>query len=72
MGFFDSVIDFFTSIWTFITNFVQSLITAILLLSQSISLTTYLTAYVFPLLGSCIIAVAAVAAIKLIVGWGNQ
>lgn len=72
LNFFGSIVDFFQSIWSFLTNLVSSLLTALTLLQQLPLFTTSLLGLVPGVLGSCIAVVVAIGIVKLIVGWGNQ
>lgn len=68
LDFFQYIANFFTVITHFITNAIQSLISFFLVVSQSVTFSTSISVYTFPLLTSCVLAVLFVSVLKLIIG----
>lgn len=71
-NFFRSITDFFTSVWSLISNFCVSMFQALLLVAEVPSSAFRLIPFVPAVIGSSIAIVVAVGAVKLILGWGNQ
>lgn len=71
-NFFDTIVDFFDTIWQFITNFITGLINAIVIVTQATSIPLQLLVYVPSFIFTSITIVLAIGVVKLIVGWGNQ
>lgn len=72
LDFFDSVINFFDLIWQFLSNMISGIITLLRLLISMMGIPGKLLPLVPGVIGSCIIAVAAIGVAKLIAGWGNK
>lgn len=72
MNFFDSVINFFELLWDFITNLISGILTLLQILVGAVTIPPMLIPLVPGVIGSCIIAVAAIGVAKLIAGWGNK
>lgn len=72
MGVLESILSFISTIGTFISNMVLSLIQALQMVANSATVPVVAAGWVSPLIGSCITIVGAIAVIKLIVGWGNS
>lgn len=72
VNFFRSVSDFFTSIWSLISNFCSSMFQAIQIITEIPSSAFRLIPFVPAVIGSCITIVVAVGVIKLVLGWGNS
>lgn len=66
--FFDIIVDFFQRIFSFISNIVLALGTALTMIKSSVTLPLGLVGYVPAILGSCIVVVVAVAVVKFIIG----
>lgn len=71
-GFFDTIVDFFDTIWQFITNFITGLINAIVIVTQSTAIPLQLLVYVPSFIFTSITIVVAIGIVKLLVGWGNS
>lgn len=72
LDFFDSVINFFDLIWQFLSNMISGILTLLNILISMMGIPARLTFLVPGVVGSCIIAVAAIGVAKLIAGWGNK
>lgn len=72
MGVLESVWSYIETAFMFLQNLVTSLLQAILILFNSLSLPVTVASWVAPVIGSSVIVVGAIAIIKLIVGWGNS
>lgn len=71
-NFFDSIIDFFSSLWQMISNMFSGLITMINVLVQTITIPFSLSTLVPSFVYTCIGIVSAIGIVKLLVGWGNS
>lgn len=71
-SFFDTIVDFFDTIWQFITNFITGLINAIFIITTATSIPLQLLVYVPSFIFTAITIVVAIGVVKLIVGWGNS
>lgn len=71
-AFFDEVVNFFTVIFTLITNFIGGIITFFQVLTSAINLPMTLLPWVHPLLASSILVVFSIGFIKLIIYGGNS
>lgn len=67
-----ALLDFIQQIGSFFSNFLNSTVQALILVADAVIYPTIIAGWVFPTLASCIIIVAAVAIVKLILGWGNS
>lgn len=72
LNFFDSIINFFTMLWDFISNLISGIITLLSVLVNAVVIPPLLVGFVPGIIGSCILAVAAIGVAKLIAGWGNK
>lgn len=72
LNFFDSIVDFFSSIWQMVINLVTGLINALVIVSSAVSLPPQLLMYVPSFIGASITIVLGVGITKLILGWGNS
>ena len=72
LNFFDSIVDFFASIWQMVINLVTGLINALVIVSSAVSLPPQLLMYVPSFIGASITIVLGVGITKLILGWGNS
>ena len=72
LNFFDSIVDFFASIWQMVINLVTGLINALVIVSSAVSLPPQLLLYVPSFIGASITIVLGVGITKLILGWGNS
>lgn len=72
MNFFDSIVSFFSAVWSFITNFIESIIIMLQTVNNVVALPLTLVGMVSPVIGTCILIVAAIGILKLILGWGNS
>lgn len=71
LNFFETVIEYIELGWNFFLNFLQSLLTLLVALLQAVTLPSKL-AYMAPsFMSACILAVGAIAALKLIIGRDN-
>lgn len=70
--FFDSFMDFITTIWNLVVNTISSLINAVVIVTQATSVPVQLLSYVPAVIGASITLVVGIGVIKLLVGWGNQ
>lgn len=68
LDFFHSIVTYFELLWQFVTNLLSSLLNLIIVVAEAITLPQVLAGYVFPVLGSAILAVSAIAVLKLILG----
>ena len=71
-SFFSSVVDFFEMIWDFVCNLLSSTVTAMEVLLKACALPPLLVGFVPTIIGSCMLIVGSVGAVKLVVGWGNK
>lgn len=69
---FESFWDFIVTIWNLVTNMLSSLVNAILIITQSVSVPLQLLSYVPAVIGSAITIVVSIGVIKLLIGWGNS
>lgn len=67
-NFFNQVIDYVQRLFEFLANIVKALITAIGVLSSAVQFPLGLVGYMPAILGSCIVVVVAVGAVKFIIG----
>lgn len=67
-----ALIDFIQQIGSYITNLINSVFQALILVGDAVIYPTIIAGWVFPTLASCIVIVASVSIIKLIIGWGNS
>lgn len=72
MGVLESVWSYIETAFMFLQNLVASLLQAILILFNSLSLPVTVSSWVAPVIGSSVIVVGAIAIVKLLVGWGNS
>lgn len=72
LNFFDSIVDFFASIWQMVINLVTGLINALVIVSSAVSLPTQLLLFVPSFIGASITIVLGIGITKLILGWGNS
>ncbi len=70
--FFDSFMDFVTTIWNLVVNTISSLINAIVIVTQASTVPLQLLAYVPSVIGASITLVVAIGIVKLLLGWGNS
>lgn len=68
LDFFEYIANFFEVIIHLITNIIESMISFFVVVSQSISLSSTVAFYTFPLLASSVLAVLFIGALKLIIG----
>lgn len=71
-NFFSTIIDFFEMIWNVISNIFLSLIMLLNAVQNAIIIPNQLAIYTFAPLSACIIAVGAVAVVKIIIGRDNN
>ena len=67
-----ALIDFIQQIGSYITNLINSILQALILVADAVLYPTIIAGWVFPTLASCILIVASVSIVKLIIGWGNS
>lgn len=66
--FFNQIIDYIQRLFEFLVNIIKALITAISVLSSAVQFPLLLVGYLPAILGSCIVVVVAVGAVKFIIG----
>lgn len=66
--FFDTVIEYISLAWEFLSNLVTSLITALTLTVTSVGTVSVLAGFMPSIIGSCIVVFFAIAVTKFIVG----
>lgn len=71
-NFFGAIWDFILMIWNVISNIFLSLIMLLNSVQNAMIIPTHLAMYTFAPLAACIIAVGAVAVIKIIIGRDNN
>lgn len=71
-NFFNTIVDFFEMIWNVISNIFLSLIMLLNAVKNAMIIPHQLALYVCAPLGACMIAVGAVAVIKIIIGRDNN
>lgn len=71
LGFLDWLVQFLEMLWTYLVNFIESLILFLSLINVALPLPVYLTGFVPSIIGASISAVVAIGVAKLLLGWGN-
>ena len=66
--FFDQIIDYIQRLFDFLVNIIKALRTAIVVLTSAVQFPLGLVGYLPVILGSCIVVVVAVGAVKFIIG----
>ena len=72
INFFESILDFLTQAYNFMSNFVVSLVNATMLVSTLPGFITTLIGFVPPIVGASLTAVLGIGIVKLVLGWGNN
>ena len=68
LNFFQSVISYLEIVFNFVNNIIGALSQALVVIFESLTLPQVLAGYCFPILGSSVMIVAAIAILKLIIG----
>lgn len=68
LNFFQSIVEYIEVLFTFITNTISSAVQALFVIVEALTLPQILSGYCFPILGSSVIIVSAIAVIKVILG----
>lgn len=71
LDFFGTVIGYIEMVWNFFLNFLQSLLTLLTALLQAVTLPSKLVYMAPSFMSASILAVGAIAALKLIIGRDN-
>lgn len=71
LNFFETIIGYVELIWNFFLNLLQSLLTLLVALLQALTLPNKLVMFAPSFMAASILAVGAIAAIKLIIGRDN-
>lgn len=66
--FFDQVLSFLTSVYTFFVNMIENLILLFEMVGLAISLPPQLVGYMPPFIGTAVLLAVAIWVVKLIVG----
>lgn len=66
--FFNQLIDYIQRLFEFLVNIIKALITAVGVLTSAVQFPLGLVGYLPAILGSCIVVVVAVGAVKFIIG----
>ena len=67
-NFFDAIVYYFEIVFNFVKNIIGSINHVFVIIFESLSLPQVLAGYCFPILGSSVIIVSAIAILKLITG----
>lgn len=67
-NFFEAVLYYCEIVFNFVKNIIGSLNHAFVIIFESLTLPQVLAGYCFPILGSSVIIVSAIAILKLIIG----
>ncbi len=68
LNFFQSIVEYIQVLFTFITNTIASAVQGLFVVVEALTLPQILAGYCFPILGSSVMIVSAIAIIKLILG----
>lgn len=72
MNFFDFIVDFFSSLWLMLSNFISGIQTALTVMITASTFPLQLASFCSPLIFTSIIIVVSLGIIKLMLGWGNN
>lgn len=72
MNFFETILDFLTQAYNFMSNFIVSVFNATMLVSTLPTFITTLIGFVPPIVGASLTAVLGIGVVKLVLGWGNS
>lgn len=67
-NFFDAIVYYFEIVLKFALNIIGSINHAFVIIFESLTLPQVLAGYCFPILGSSVMIVSAIAILKLIIG----
>lgn len=72
MSFFESVINFFATIWQFLENIVVNTLALIRFVLTMPDILNVLNGVLPGVINTCVLLVVSIGLIKLILGWGNS
>lgn len=72
MNFFESILNFFATIWQFIENIIVNTIALIRFVLTMPDILNILNGVLPGILNTCVLLVVAIGTIELILGWGNS
>ena len=67
-NFFDAIVYYFEIVFKFFMNTIGAINHAFVIIFESLTLPQVLAGYCFPILGSSVIIVSAIAILKLVIG----
>ena len=68
LNFFQSIVTYLEIVFNFVKNIIGSISQVLVVIVESLTLPQVLAGYCFPILGSSVIIVSAIAILKLITG----
>lgn len=68
LDFFEQVLGILEAVWDFFINFLESLLTCLVVLSQASSLPLAMSPYLPTIISSCVISVVALFIVKFLIG----
>lgn len=71
VSFFESIISYIEIVWGFFLNLVNSLLSLVTAIAGAVVIPNSLMAYMWGPIGSCVLAVAGFAVVKMLVGRSN-
>lgn len=71
LNFFQSIIQYFTLLWDYVTNLLSGLLNLITAVLTALYIPQAAAGYVFAPLGACILSVLAFSVLKLVIGRTN-
>ena len=71
LTFFESIISYIEIIWGFFLNLINSLLSLVTAIAGAVIVPSSLATYMWGPIGSCVLAVAGFAVVKMLVGRSN-